>query len=309
MKSSMTDIELVLDAHAAIGESPTWVAEEGALYWIDVKAPTLHRYDLAAGTDRSWTVTSDIGAFALTPDDAAIVALRQGIHRLDLRDGSLELLAAPPFDPQLFRFNEGACDASGRFWVGVMFDPLQGSPEPRPGSLYSFTPGEGLRSEPDAAELHNGMAWSADGRRFFVSHSYTGEIYAFDFDPERGKLGTRSLFATLPKALGIPDGAAIDSEGGYWCALHGGGKLRRFRPDGTPDRDFELPVSQPTMCAFAGEALDTLYITSASDGLDEAQRRAEPLAGALFRFRPGVTGIARHSTVGIGVGNGASTTP
>ncbi|MDQ6619303.1 MAG: SMP-30/gluconolactonase/LRE family protein, partial [Pseudomonadota bacterium] len=74
------------------------------------------------------------------------------------------------------------------------------------------------------------------------------------------------------------------------------------------DCDVDLPVSQPTMCAFVGEALDTLYITSASDGLDEAQRRAEPLAGALFRFRPGVTGIARRSTVGIGVGPGVSTT-
>ena len=292
-----TDVELVLDAHAQIGESPTWLAAEGALYWIDVKAPALHRYELATGAKRSWPVGSDIGAFALTEDAAAIVALRYGVHRLDLRSGALELLVPPPFDPELFRFNEGACDATGRFWVGVMFDPLHGSPEPRPGSLYSFTLDGGLRPEPDAAELHNGMAWSPDGRRFFLSHSRTGTIHAFDFDPEHGRIGARHVFARVPKAEGLPDGAAVDSEGGYWCALHGAGKLRRFDADGAVDFDIALPVGEPTMCAFAGAALDTLYVTSASDKMDARQLRAEPLAGALFRLKPGATGIVRRATV------------
>ncbi len=302
-------IETALDAHAIIGESPTWVAAERALYWIDVKAPSLNRYEPASGKTRRWGVTSDLGAFAMTGDGGALVALRFGLFRLDLDRGDLKQLAPPPFDPTLFRFNEGACDANGRFWVGVMFDPFDRSVPEQPGRLHSFTLDGGLRAEPDAAELHNGMAWSADGRTFFLSHSNAREIIAFDYEPVHGRLSNRRLFAETPKELGIPDGAAIDTDGGYWCALHGGGRLRRFNPDGSIDRDVDLPVSQPTMCAFAGEALDTLYITSASDGLDEAQRRAEPLAGALFRFRPGVTGIARHSTVGIGVGNGASTTP
>lgn len=294
-KPGDTKLELVLDAHATIGESPTWVAAEKALYWIDVKAPALHRHEPSTGANRSWLLTSDVGAFALTEDGAAIVALRRGVHRLDLRSGALERLAPPPFDPELFRFNEGACDPTGRFWVGVMFDPLHGSPEPRAGSLCSFTLEGGLRLEPDAAELHNGMAWSADGRRFFLSHSYAGKIYAFDFDAGRGRIGARTLFAEVPKDEGLPDGAAIDSEGGYWCAIHGGGKLRRFAADGTVDFDIALPVSKPTMCAFAGDALDTLYVTSASERMDDEQRRAEPQAGALFRLKPGVSGIARHA--------------
>ncbi len=136
-------------------------------------------------------------------------------------------LAPPPFDPALFRFNEGACDAKGRFWVGVMFDPLEGSPSKEPGRLHSFTLDGGLRIEPDTAELHNGMAWSADGRIFFLSHSYTREIIAFDYDMDGGGLSNRRVFATIPQGLGIPDGAAIDSDGGYWSALHGGSKLRR----------------------------------------------------------------------------------
>ncbi|MEO8836379.1 MAG: SMP-30/gluconolactonase/LRE family protein, partial [Caldimonas sp.] len=281
-------IETVLDAHAVIGESPTWVAHEAALYWIDVKAPALHRLHLATRATRTWKVTSDLGGFALLEDGGALVALRRGIHRLDLASGALTLLAPPPFDPALFRFNEGACDAHGRFWIGVMFDPLEDGPAPLPGRLHSFTLAGGLRAEPDVAELHNGMAWSGDGRTFFLSHSNSREVFAFDYAPADGRLSNRRLFATIPAELGIPDGAAIDTEGGYWCALHGGGKLRRFDVDGDIDFDVDLPVSQPTMCAFAGAELATMYVTSASDNLSQDQRRQEPLAGGIFRLSPSV---------------------
>ena len=294
------NIELALDAHATIGESPTWVAEQSALYWVDIKEPALHRFDVETHQDRSWPVSSDIGAFALMPDGGALVALRHGLHRLDLSSGALELLVPPPFDPELFRFNEGACDATGRFWVGVMFDPLRGSPERRTDSLYSFTVDGGLHREADRAELHNGMAWSGDGRRLFLSHSHAGTIFAFDFDPDEGSLGRPQPFARVAKDLGVPDGAAVDAEGGYWCAIHGGGRLLRFDAQGNVDRDIALPVSQPTMCAFAGDAMDTLYVTSASDGLDDAQRRAEPWAGGLLRMKPGAVGIKRRAWTKLG---------
>jgi sugar lactone lactonase YvrE len=286
-------IETILDAHAIIGESPTWVPEESALYWIDVKAPALHRYAIHTGARRTWTVGSDLGGFALLEDGGALVALRLGLHRLDLDTGALQLLAPPPFDPALFRFNEGACDAQGRFWVGVMFDPLEGKPAPQPGRLHSFTLAGGLRDEPDTAELHNGMAWSEDGRQFFLSHSNSGAILQFDYEPAHGRISNRRLFATVDKALGIPDGAAIDVEGGYWCAVHGGAKLRRYRNDGSFDRDIELPVDQPTMCAFAGDDLSLLYVTTASDKMSADEKRVQPLAGALLRCEPGARGIAR----------------
>lgn len=288
------EIEVVLDTGATIGESPTWAPAEQALYWIDVKKPVLYRYDPAAGGQRSWPMPSDIGAFALVGDPpGAVVALRQGIFRLDFTSGSLTRLAPPPFDPALFRFNEGACDSAGRFWVGVMFDPLDEAVPPQKSSLHSFTLAGGLRPEPDAAELHNGMAWSPDGRLFYLAHSRRREVFAHAFDPESGRLGARDLFARLPQALGLPDGAAVDSQGGYWCALHGGSRLRRYTATGAVDRDIALPVSQPTMCAFAGEALDLLYVTSAADKLTTEQRRREPLAGALLRLRPGERGIVR----------------
>jgi sugar lactone lactonase YvrE len=287
-------IEVVLDMGATIGESPTWASAENALYWIDVKKPALYRYDPSTGSQLTWPMTSDIGAFAIiSRPRGALVALREGIFRLDFASGSLTLLAQPPFDPSLFRFNEGTCDAGGRFWVGVMFDPLEGVHPPQKSSLHSFDLQTGLRREPDAAELHNGMAWSRDGRQFYLTHSERQEVLAYAFDPDSGRLGARRVFASVPTADGLPDGAAVDIQGGYWCALHGGGRLRRYTAQGAVDRDVELPVSQPTMCAFAGEALDVLYVTSASDKLTPEKRRQEPLAGALLRLWPEERGIAR----------------
>ena len=291
-------IEIVLDVHAAIGESATWAPEEQALYWIDVKAPALYRFDPATGENRGWALTSDVGGFALTRDGGAVVALRHGLHRLDLQSGELVLLTEPTFDPALFRYNEGASDAAGRFWIGVMFDPLEGKPSARESALHSFTLEGGLLAASDRSDLHNGMAWSADGRTFYLSHSYPRQVFAYDYDPDTGSLSDRRLFATIGEEAGIPDGAAVDVEGGYWCALHGGGRIRRYHADGSVDRDVELPVSQPTTCAFGGKDLATLYVTSASDGLSDAQRAREPLAGTLMSLDVGISGIARACYLG-----------
>lgn len=296
----MTTIELVLDADATIGEALLWEPEARLFYWIDVKAPALHSLDPVSRAQKSWALPADIGAFALMRDgDAALVALRTGLFVLSLDDGSLENVASPPYDPMLHRFNEGACDAAGRFWVGTMFDPLPGHEHhpAEPATLSSWTSADGLLIRPDAAELHNGMAWSPDGSIFYLSHSQQQAVYTFPFDSAAGRLGARRDFARIPKPLGLPDGAAVDVEGAYWCALHGGGRLHRYAPDGTLLREIVLPVSQPTMCAFGGPDLGTLYVTSAREKLGPDQLAREPQAGGLFRLDAGVAGTPRRCFV------------
>ena len=293
-------VETALDAKATIGESPLWSAAEQALYWIDIKKPALYRFEPESRAQRSWALTSDVGGFALVPDPpGALVALRYGLHRLDFSTGALTLLAESPYDPALFRFNEGACDTNGRFWIGVMFDPLAPHQQKQKGALHSFALSGGLRAESDFSDLHNGMAWSPDGRIFYLSHSYERRIFAHPYDPQTGHMGAGKLLATLTAAEGIPDGAAVDVEGGYWTACHGGGLLRRLHPDGSVDRDIILPVSQPTMCVFGGAGLDELYVTSARDKLTAAQLSEEPLAGGILRLRPGKRGISRPVYVDI----------
>lgn len=187
----MSDIDVLYDCGAAIGESPTWSPADGALYWIDVKEPALHRLD-ATGAHRAWRVASDIGAFALTADrTSAVVATREGVFRLDLATDLATLLQAPPFDSTLFRFNEGLCDPVGRFWIGVMFDPEPGVAAPDSGtaSLHCYTLGGGLRIVADRTDLHNGFAWNAAGEEFYLSHSYERRVFRAAYDARRGELG------------------------------------------------------------------------------------------------------------------------
>ena len=159
----------------------------------------------------------------------------------------------------------------------------------------SFTAKNGLIRQDDDAELHNGMSWSADGQSVFLADSNAGAIHVW-LRSGIGVAWRRGAIRTHTEGLGLPGGAAIDAQGYYWCAVHGGARLRRYGPDGQLDRELPLPISKPTMCAFAGDDLDSLYVTSASDGMNSDQLRAEPHTGALFRLSVGVRGIARPHT-------------
>ena len=282
--------ELVLDAQATIGESPTWVAEEAALYWVDIKAPALHRLVPDTGTTDRWQLPEDIGAFCLDGAGRALVALRTGLYWLDLGSSALTPAAQAPFNAKLIRFNEGACDSLGRFWVGTMTDPPAGETVDITGQLYSFTTTGGLIPHPDFAFLTNGMAWNREETVFYISHSQERMIYQHKYEREQGLLDAGTEFARFTDTAGIPDGAAMDADGNYWCAAHGGGCLNIYAPDGQLKETVALPVSQPTMCCFGGPELKTLYVTSAREKLGPEQLAQEPYAGGLFRLDPGIAG-------------------
>ena len=287
-------VNLVLDARARIGESPIWVAEENSLYWADIKAPALHRTSLDTMTTKTWILPAELGAYALDGQGRALVALRTGLYWLDLATQALSLLVIAPFDPAITRFNEGACDSKGRFWIGTMTDPVDGSPSDAKGLLHSFTSREGLIAHEDVAFLANGMAWNADESIFYLAHSFARKVFAFSYDKQTGALGHRTEFIHLAGGEGIPDGAAIDSEGGYWCAIHGGGCLHRYTASGQLDKVIPMPVSQPTMCSFVGANLDELYVTSAREKLQPEQLKKEPYAGGVFRLRPDIPGQRKY---------------
>ena len=138
--------------------------------------------------------------------------------------------------------------------------------------------------------LSNGLGWSPDGRQMYYIDSVTQGVDVFDFDPADGSLGERRRLITIPPGEGLPDGMTVDAEGGLWIALHGSGSIRRYLPDGRVDRVVRVPPKMVTCCAFGGPDLTDLYITTMCLGLSEDGLRAQPLAGALFRCRPGVRG-------------------
>jgi sugar lactone lactonase YvrE len=289
------EIRCVLAARALNGERPAWDTERKLLFWIDVREPALHAFDPATGADRHWEMPSWIGPYGLV-EDGAYVALRTGLYHLRFDDGTLRFVAPPPFDSRRFIFNEGDCDRQGRFWAGPMFVPLKPEGENGHGpDALPFWRYDGVQAgwHPGTIPVKtaNSLAWSADGTRMFHSDTEKKTIWVSRYDPETGEPFDPQVFATLGDGDGGPDGVAVDAEGCLWCAVFGGGRLLRLDPDGRVERTVPLPVQFPTMPAFGGPDLRTIFVTSACWSVPEAERASRPLEGNLFSFEAPVAGV------------------
>lgn len=275
----MTRIRCLHDAKAICGESPVWVAEEGALYWSDIPGLRFHRHDLASGRNESWAVPEEICSFAPCEGGGFIAALRRGFAWIDPAAGLVRHLGGPRITGDTMRFNDGRCDRSGRhFFAGTMNLPRTD----RTGTLFRLA-SDGSQSRVAGDVLvSNGLAFTPDNRGLYWSDSRSAIVWRFDFDPMTGQAGNQRVFVTPKPEQGRPDGAAVDAEGCYWSACWNGGRLVRWRPDGSVEREIAMPVTNCTMVAFGGPDLRTIFVTSAHDGLDAAQRDREPLAGGLF---------------------------
>ena len=298
MASDHPEVTCVLSAHAITGESPAWSATESRLYWIDTREPSLHRFDPETGKDESWLLPSVAGCAAPGGDGRVLLALRGGVGWLDCKTGALHMLAPVPFDARQFVSNDGKCDPQGRFWFGPMYDPLDPAPdiEPEAGPLLRFDAAT-RRCQPMTPRVNvsNGLAWSPDGRTMYHSDTKHKIIYAYEFDGRDGTLGERRRFAAVDESgEGGPDGGSVDSEGCYWSAIYGAGKLLRFDPDGKVEREVILPVRNPTMPAFGGADWRTMYVTSARQSGSVVDRVLHPHDGGVFAFEAPVAGVPTH---------------
>ena len=284
-------VELLDDAKARLGESPVWDAEAGCVRWIDCIGKRLHRHNLAAGATASIDVGEAIHSIGLRNDGGLVAALASGFGFLDPETGAFGRLSHPEEARPDYHFNDGKCGPDGRFWAGTMPRSYTGAG----GRLFRLGPGGAAAAMADGFTVPNGPGWSPDGSVFYIADSPAGAIFRYGFDPaggapDSGVLGPRAVAVEPGLAPGWPDGMAVDAEGCLWSARWGGGCVVRFTPGGAVDRIVGMPVSRPTSCAFAGPDLDILVVTSGTAGMDEAARAAEPLAGGLFAFSPGVSG-------------------
>jgi sugar lactone lactonase YvrE len=287
---------LVLDARAVLGECPLWSVAEQKLYWVDISGRAIHRYDPATGADTQWAMPCEPGCIAFARAGGLVAALRDGFYRLDPATGALHKVAEAPYDPAGMRFNDGRCDGTGRFWAGAMLE----SRATEGASMYclergavreGWGPSRGL-----GVKVSNGLAFALDGRTVFQSDTSNHVIYCFDFDPASGAVANRRVFARAaddrkaPGYGGRPDGAAIDVEGGYWSAQYEGARVLRYGRDGEVRAMVRVPVRRPTMIAFGGPAMRTLFITSAREGAGEAELAEFPHSGGLFACEVDVAG-------------------
>lgn len=292
-------IEVVVGPEGTIiGEGPFWSAKNRVLWWIDIKAPAIHRFDPATGKDTRWSIDVEIGTiFEAASGGLPLVGGRGGFFRFDPSTGRLTPFVAAANDNPLMRFNDGRTDRQGRVWTGTMLCPY-GPPthymERAPDSALWRLDGDGVpRRMIEGIRVTNGFAFSPDGRTMYFADSPTHEIVAFDYDPTTGTPSNRRVFARIPRETGrgTPDGSTVDAEGFLWNAEFRGRRLVRYAPDGSVDRTIMLPVSRPACPEFGGPDLATLYLTSGRIMLTPEELAKEPLAGALFALDVGVRGV------------------
>ncbi|MBX8483483.1 glucurono-1,5-lactonase [Pseudomonas cichorii] len=286
------DAELIFDARNATGESPVWSVREQALYWVDIPAGRLYRWNAADNRTQSWKAPQMLACIAAHSSGGWIAGMESGLFHLQPGEGenlTSTLLAGVEHGQPGMRFNDGRCDRQGRFWAGTMLlDMAAGVPA---GALYRYSAGQQqLNAQLQGYIVPNGLGFSPDGKTMYLSDSHPSvqKIWAFDYDTDSGTPHDRRLFVDMNDYPGRPDGAAVDSDGCYWICGNDAGLIHRFTPQGRLDRSVTVPVKKPTMCAFGGSGLDTLYITSIRPGGDIGD---QPLAGGVFAFRPGVTGL------------------
>jgi sugar lactone lactonase YvrE len=287
MDSDAPSFRCVLDCRASLGECPVWSRAEQVLYWVDINAPALHRYDPATGVDTALPMPEAIGSFALRRGGGFVVALRGGI-RLLRADGTLEReLARAPYDQAHHRFNDGRCDPAGRFYVGTMNERRDAASA----ALYRLGEDGQLALVLSAITISNGLAWSPDGRTMYHADTPQRTIRAYDYDPATGEASAPRVFAQFAGADERPDGAAVDCEGCYWVALYRGGRVLRLSPAGEVIGTYRVPAACPTMPAFGGEDLSTLYLTSARQERPDDELARFPQSGGIFALRAPVPGL------------------
>ena len=282
-------IEILIDVKTILGEGPVWDVDEQRLYWIDSFGQNVFRCTADGSEIRAWDVPAKIGSMALREKGGAVVALQTGFHFLDFETGECTLITDPEEAMPSTRLNDGKVDRRGRFLCGSM-DTLEENPS---GSLYRLDPDLSLHVLDRQIMVSNGPCWSPDGSTFYFADSWAGEIWAYDYDIATGNVSNRRTFTRIDTSQGgAADGSTVDEEGYLWNAFAYAGKIVRYAPDGSVDREISMPVKKVTSVMFGGPNLDILYVTSMakpplprfpSDGV---------MRGALFAVHDlGVRGV------------------
>ncbi|KIF66580.1 gluconolactonase [Streptomyces sp. AcH 505] len=272
--------EQLTEAVADHGEGPVWAPEWAGLRWVDMLAGDVLHLEPSGEIGR-WHVGPVAAALRPRTAGGMVIATEHDFVVADAPGEEPRLLATALTDPAI-RLNEGGCDPQGNFYCGTMaYDETPGA-----GTLYRLRPDGDVSTVLTGVTISNGLAWSPDGTRAFYVDTPTGRVDVFDHDSATG-LHNRRPFVTIPADAGHPDGLTVDAEGGIWVALWDGAAVRHYSAAGALESVVELPVRNITACAFGGERLDELFITTSRHG----DADPHPAAGALFRVAPGVPGL------------------
>jgi sugar lactone lactonase YvrE len=273
---------------AILGEGPVWDAVNQQLFWIDIKSKKVFRYDPVLHQHKSWLLDQMVGCIVLTSDENIVCALQDKLVQLNTSTGEQRLLA--PIEAGLpdNRCNDGKADAAGRFWVGTLHMPG----EKGKAGLYSVDKDFRITKVVPGLGMSNGLGWSPDNRTMYLIDTPEKHVLKFDFSLSEGTLANKQVALNLNDEEGSPDGMCIDASGNLWIAFYGGKKVACYNPTtGEQLAEISVPAVNVTCCTFGGTELDTMFITTAKEGLSEEDLKDYPDSGSLFTAKPGVKGL------------------
>ena len=271
-------VECIWESRAELGESPIWVDDEQALYFVDGLSGRLLRYGESEGAREVYRHGGVIGFIAARVGGGFIAGMDNKLCELDPVLGTAVELAYPEPDLPRNQFNDGKVDPRGCLWAGTMDrDCAQAV-----GSLYYIKNDLNWRAVDQGYLCANGPAFSPNGRILYHTDSMKRTIYKFDLDLDVGAIANKQPFVQLDDGAGLPDGMTVDRDGRLWVAHFGGARVTAFTPDGEIDTAIHLPTPNVTACAFGGARGTTLFVSTSRTWMTEAQLRESPLAGSLF---------------------------
>ena len=282
------DVALHCPAGNVLGEGPLWDPEAGALVWVDIPRGRVMRLVAKPRVRETLQLPEPAGCVARLADGDYLVAGGRSLYRVSFARGEHEkLLAVDLMDPSTMA-NDGAADPGGRFVFGSKHKEHT---EPK-AAAFIFGSGAGLRTLHSPLTIFNGPAFGRGGARIYFADTLEGLIFRATYDLATGRMGEPEVFARVPAAAGYPDGMVVDSEDCLWNAHWDGGRLTRYRPDGSVERVVEVPVRRPTALCFGGADLRTVFVTSAAPDEGVPTREGDAiLDGDVVRFRADVPGL------------------
>lgn len=271
--------KLCVQMRAKVGEGTIWDIHKQVLYWLDIGGHKLFIYNPADGTNKEYQFDQHVTAVVPRQTGGFVLAMRDGFATFDPETNTLNMIADPEADNPENRFNDGKCDPAGRFFAGTM--PF--SCDRFTGSLYRLDINKSVHHLRDGVGISNGIVWTSDNKTMYHIDSLAKTVTAYDYDLVTGDINNGRVIITVPEALGLPDGMSIDTEDMLWIAHYNGHAVRRWNPHtGKILAEVKVDAAQVTSCAFGGADLKTLYITTATEHLTEADFAREPLSGSLF---------------------------
>ena len=290
--TTVVQIERIGTTVSTLGECPVWSVDESALYWEDIEGRRMHRFDPSTGAVDRRDLPGRPGSFAPSQIAGVLtVAMDTSLVHLDWASGSVETLLEIEDPSRGNRANDGRCDPQGRFVVGTMW------PEPDDheytGSLYRIDRDGSVETLESNVGIPNGLVFDPERERMYWADTFRATIWAWDYDASTGQRSNKRVFFDYRAsgARGLPDGACLDTEGCYWSASVNGWALTRITPDGDIDTVIDLPVAMPTMPAFGGNDLSTIFVTSIDGGEVDSTRSQGVPAGAVLAVDAGFQGV------------------